>query len=191
MTTYLISGVVASLAGLLVFLVIHHFWILPIWFILPPGLLIAVLGGLAVGWSYHEIAAGLPPRPWTSLAIFCLFALVLAPAAILAQLRPALITSNTFSIPPGQGATVAVRFVLELVLTAAVVGGVCGWYLGRSPSAALSTAIAGIAMACGPGHNIPFLGNTPVAGKGLVLLAIVMLVAALVLVEVVNLAARR
>lgn len=66
MTPFLIAVVLASLAGLLVFLVIHHIWILPIWFIVSPGLVIAVLGGLAVGWSYYEIRLGLPSRPWTA-----------------------------------------------------------------------------------------------------------------------------
>ena len=56
----LIAGVLSGIAGLLTFLVIHHFWILPIWFIAPAGLIIAALGGLAVGWSYAEIQAGLP-----------------------------------------------------------------------------------------------------------------------------------
>lgn len=60
MAPFLIVGVLACLAGLLAFLIIHHFCILPIWFILPPGLVIAVLGGLAVGWSYHEIRLVLP-----------------------------------------------------------------------------------------------------------------------------------
>ena len=47
----LIPGVLAGVAGLLVFLEIHHVWIKPIWFILPSGLMIAAAGGLAVGWA--------------------------------------------------------------------------------------------------------------------------------------------
>ncbi|MBI3733405.1 MAG: hypothetical protein HY259_08110, partial [Chloroflexi bacterium] len=69
MTPELIAGVLAGVAGLLVFLTIHHFWIEPIWFILPAGLVIAALGGLAVGWSYAEIRVGLPPRPWMTVSI--------------------------------------------------------------------------------------------------------------------------
>lgn len=49
MKSYLIAGVLYGLAGLLVFLAIHHFWSRPIWFILPAGMLIVGLGGLAVG----------------------------------------------------------------------------------------------------------------------------------------------
>ena len=74
MNSALIAGGLAGVAGLLVFLTVHHFWIKPIWFILPPGAVIAGLGGLAVGWAYAEIRAGLPPRPWTALAVMALVA---------------------------------------------------------------------------------------------------------------------
>lgn len=182
-SSYLIAGVLASLGGLLVFLVIHHFWIMPIWFILAPGLLIAALGGLAVGWSCFEIRAGLPPRPWTALSISALIVLILAPSIVLAQLRSPLLDMSSFRIPPGEGTRVAVHFLLELVLTALLVGGVAGWFLGHTPRAAISTAIAGVAFALGPGHNIPLLGNTPSAEKGLVLLAAILLVSSILLVE--------
>jgi hypothetical protein len=183
MSTYLIAGVVASIAGLFVFLVIHHFWIMPIWFILPPGLIIAVLGGLAVGWSYFEIQAGLPPRPWTALVIAALIALILAPAILIAELRSPLISATTFSISPGEGPRVAARFFLELIVTAMLVGASLGWLLGHSSRAALATALAGVAFALGPGHNIPLLGGTPSAGKGVLLLAAIILVSSIVLVE--------
>ena len=49
------------------FLALHHLWIEPIWFILVPGLVVAVLGGLAIGWAYAEIRVGLPTRPWIHL----------------------------------------------------------------------------------------------------------------------------
>jgi hypothetical protein len=72
----LFSGVLSGVVGLLVFLGIHHLWIMPIWFILPLGLVIAAGGGLAVGWAYHELLPGLPGRPWT---IFVWTALVSSP----------------------------------------------------------------------------------------------------------------
>jgi hypothetical protein len=43
--------------------------------------------------------------------------------------------------------------------------------------------LAGLIFALGPGHNIPFLGNTPATGKGIVLLLSVVVVSAVVLVE--------
>lgn len=183
MLPYLIAGAIASLAGLLAFLVVHHFWIMPIWFIFPPGLIIAVLGGLAVGWSYFEIRAGLPPRPWTSPAIVILITLILTPSIILSQLRPPLLDATSVSIPPGEGPRVAFHFFFELILTAMLVGATAGWVLGRSPRAAISTSIAGLAFAIGPGHNIPFLGGTQSAIKGLVLLAVIVLVSSIIIVE--------
>lgn len=65
MTHSLVVGIQSGIAGLLVFLIIHHFWIMPIWFILPFGLVVAALGGAAVGWAYGELLPHLPPRPWS------------------------------------------------------------------------------------------------------------------------------
>lgn len=184
MTPFLIAGVCAGIAGLFTFLVIHHFWIQPIWFIAPVGLVIAGLGGLAVGWSYAEIHAALPARPWRFLAVTAVILLILAPSIVLAQLRPPLIDPLGVSILPGGGGRATVHFLLELVLTAVLMGALIGWVLGHTPQAALATAIAGLAYALGPGHNIPLLGSTPAAGKGLLLLLAITLVAAFVLVQV-------
>ena len=183
MTSYLAAGVLAGIAGLFTFLLIHHFWIRPIWSILPAGLPIAALGGLAVGWSYAEIHAGLPSRPWTAIAFAGLIAVILAPSVVLSELRNPILDSATFTIGPGQGTYAATRFVLDLVLTAVLVGAAFGWLLGHTARAAVATAVAGAAFAIGPGHNIPFLGNTPAAAKGLILLFAITLVSALVLVE--------
>ena len=180
----LIAGAISGIAGLLVFLTVHHFWIKPIWFILPPGVVIAALGGLAVGWSYAEIKAALPPRPWTALAVFVLVAATLAPAVLLAQLRPPPLDIGTGAIIDGSSTGVVIaRVVIELLLTATVVGGLAGWWLGHTPRAAAATALAGFVFALGPGHNIPLLGNTPAVGKGVILLVIIIFVSAVVLVE--------
>src|SRR3990172_9472011 len=180
----LIAGAISGIAGLLVFLTVHHFWIRPIWFILPPGVVIAALGGLAVGWSYAEIKAALPPRPWTALAVFVLVAATLAPAVLLAQLRPPPLDIGTGAIIDGSSTGVVIaRVVIELLLTATVVGGLAGWWLGHTPRAAAATALAGFVFALGPGHNIPLLGNTPAVGKGVILLVIIIFVSAVVLVE--------
>ncbi len=183
MHTALIAGALSGVAGLLVFLTIHHFWIKPIWFILPPGLVIASLAGLAVGWSYTEIRAGLPPRPWTALAVLAVVGATLVPALVLAQLRPPPLDIATGILLHGTAASVIARFVLELVLTATLVGGLAGWWLGHTTRAALATGLAGFVFALGPGHNIPFLGSTPAAGKGLVLLVAIIVVSSVVLVE--------
>ncbi len=180
---FVLAGVCAGLAGLLTFLLIHHFWIQPIWFIAPVGVVIAGAGGVVVGWSYAEILVSLPPRPWTFLALTAVIAVILAPSIILAQLTPPLIDLATFSLPPQAGPRAALAFIFELIMTAVIIGGAAGWYLGHTRRAMVATAIAGLVYALGPGHNIPFLGHTPAVGKGLALLLAVTLVAAFVLVE--------
>jgi len=184
MSSFMSAGALSGIAGLLVFLVIHHFWIRPIWFILPIGLLMAAGGGLAVGWAYSELLPGLPPRPWSALVLIAVIAACLAPAVILAELRPALFTamSENAQLTVSTGKAVAI-FVFQLLLTAAGVGALAGWWIGGSGRAALATAVAGLIFALGPGHNIPFLGNSPATGKGIVLLLSVVVVSAVVLVE--------
>ncbi len=184
MSPALTAGVLSGVAGLLVFLVIHHFWIRPIWFILPMGLPIAAGGGLAVGWAYSELLPGLPPRPWSAVVLIAVIGACLTPAVILAQLRPPMFTamSENAQLTVSTGRAVAI-FVFQLLLTAGGVGALAGWWIGGSGRAALATALAGLVFALGPGHNIPFLGNTAAAGKGIVLLLSVVVVSAVVLVE--------
>jgi hypothetical protein len=180
----LIAGAVAGIAGLLAFLVIHALWIVPIWFILPVGLLLAGGGGLAVSWAYAELKSHLPRRPWTALAVVSMIALILLPAVVLAELH-----GPVFSVTPaGPVQTVATsvivaRFVGELLATATIVGGLVGWWLGHTRRAALATGLAGFVFALGPGHNIPFIGGTPGVGKELAIMTAVTFVSALVLVK--------
>ena len=185
MNASLMAGVLSGIAGLLVFLTLHHFWIQPIWFILPPGLLIAGLGGIAVGWAYQELLPNLPPRPWTAFAVIALIAVILLPSILLAQLREPMfdisIPGGVLNISVGRATT---TFILELLVTATLAGGIAGWLIGHTPRAALATALAGFVFALGPGHNIPFLGSTPALWKGIVLLLAIVGVTAIVLVEV-------
>jgi len=187
----LAAGLFAGVVGLLVFLTIHHFWIRPIWFILPAGLPIAALGGAATGWAYDLIRAGLPPRPWTSLAMILLIAVILAPGILFAQTRPSVVDMTTFTIPSGSGSRAVSQFIFELILPAIAIGALAGWLLGRSWQAALATAVAGFVFALGPGHNIPFLGSTPGVTKGLVLLLAITVSSSITLVETSALLASR
>jgi hypothetical protein len=83
----LLAGALSGVATLIVFLVIHHFWIIPIWFILPIGLLIAGLGGAALGWAYHELLPNLSPRPWRTVKNIGLIFVILLPSIVLAEMR--------------------------------------------------------------------------------------------------------
>ncbi len=182
--TAFMAGVLAGIAGLLAFLVLHALWIVPIWFILPVGLVLAGGGGLAVGWAYAELRQRLPGRPWTFLAVVGVMAVILGPAFVVADLHAPVFTVT----PAGPVQTVATsmivaRFVGGLLATATLVGGLVGGWLGRMRRAALATAVAGFVFALGPGHNIPFLGGTPGVGKELAIMTAVTLVSALVLVE--------
>jgi hypothetical protein len=179
------AGVLAGIAGLLVFLIIHHLWILGIWFILPIGLPIAALGGAAVGWAYGELLPRLPPRPWTAVVIVVLIWTVLLPGIILAELRRPFFNvglENQAVLATSVG-RVAVGFILELLVTAVLLGGLAGWLIGRTGRAALATAVAGFVFALGPGHNIPLIGGTPGVAKELVIMAAVIFVSSVVLVE--------
>lgn len=183
LNVHLIGGVMAGIVGLLVFLVIHHFWISPIWFIMPIGVIVAALGGLAVGWAYHELSPNLPAPPWSAIVFIGLIGIILAPAIMLAELRQPLFTisdsGSELAVPVWYAVVV---FILELLVTAILIGGLAGWLIGRTSRAALATAIAGFIFALGPGHNIPFLGNTPGTLKGIVILLAVILPAAFILV---------
>lgn len=57
------AGAVAGIAGLGVFLLAHHLWIVPVWFIAPVGVVMAGAGGAAVGASYATLRPHLPRRP--------------------------------------------------------------------------------------------------------------------------------
>jgi hypothetical protein len=185
MRAHLIAGALSGVAGLLVFLTIHHFWIRPIWFILPLGLVIAALGGLAAGWSYAELGLFLPPQPWTVPALAVLIGLILLPAFVLAEMRAPMFDIRAPGTPLAVSTGRAIwLFITELILTSALSGGLLGWFIGGTARAAAATALAGAVFALGPGHNIPFLGSTPGAGKGALLLAAVVLISAFTLVAV-------
>jgi hypothetical protein len=103
---------------------------------------------------------------------------------VLAQIRQPVFTGSdidaTATITVALGVVILLR---DLLLTATVTGGLAGWLIGRTRRAAMATALAGFVFALGPGHNIPFLGNTPATGKGILLLLAVIFSASAALVE--------
>jgi hypothetical protein len=168
--------------GLLVFLTIHHFWIVPIWFILPAGALVACVGGLAVGWSYAEIWHRFLSARWNLLTGFGLMATTLAPAIVLAQILPPVVDVRAGQLL-GTTNELIVRFVFALCVPATLVGALEGWALLRSWRGATAMALAGLLLALGPGHNIPFLGRTPAVGKEISLLIAVALASSITLAK--------
>jgi hypothetical protein len=180
----LLSGGLSGVTGLLVFLVIQAVWIMPIWFILPVGLVIAVSGGLAVGWAYAEIKHRLPPRPWTIPTIIVLIVIVLLPGTLLAELRtPMFAFTPTGPLFQMDMATAVAIFIVELLLTAPLAGGLLGWLIGRTRRAALLMALAGFIFALGPGHNIPFIGGTGGVFKEWAIMGSIIIASTVVLVE--------
>jgi hypothetical protein len=179
------AGVAAGIAGFATFLLLHHLWIVPIWFIAPIGALVAAAGGAAVGAAYKELRAHLLRRPWTAVSVIALIGAVLLPAVVIAELRAPIFAieedgGGTFLVP---GSTAVADVVVGLLGSATIVGAGLGWLIARSRRAAGTTALAAFAVAIGPGHNIPLLGGTPVVIKELVVLAGVVGVASVVLVE--------
>ena len=179
------AGAIAGVGGLAVFLVLHHLWIVPIWFIAPVGAVMAAIGGAAVGAAYGELLPRLPPRPWTSLWVMASVAAILTPSFVAVEL-----SGPIYAMGLGGEGTLLVSapealttFVVGLVGTATLTGAALGATIGRTRRAAAKMALAGLALALGPGHNIPLLGGTPAAVKELAVLAIVVGVASLVLVE--------
>lgn len=180
-----VPGVMSGLAGLLTFLALHHVWIVPIWFVLPLGAAIAVLGGIVVQRSYDTLRDGLPRRPWTAPALVAVVAVVLLPSFVLAEVRAPLFDvsgpDSELAVAP---VTAAAVFVLELLVVTSVTGAVVGWMVGRTTAAARTTALAGFVFALGPGHNIPFIGGTPGVATEVGLITGATVAAAIVLVEV-------
>jgi hypothetical protein len=180
----IIAGSAAGIAGLGTFLLIHHLWIGPIWFIAPAGALIAGLGGAAVGGSYAALRPALPDLRWRVIGLLAVVSAQLAPAIVVAQLRAPMYAMGangrgTFLVPPAEVlADVGVGLFALTVVAGALVGAV----VGRSRRAALTTALAGLALAAGPGHNIPFLGGTAAVPNELAILGAVVLVSSVVLV---------
>ncbi|MBI3158247.1 MAG: hypothetical protein HYZ26_01450 [Chloroflexi bacterium] len=179
-TPALLAGVAAGEIGLLVFLTIHHFTIKPIWFILLPGAAIAAVSGAAVGWAFHVLRPALPQNIWlASLLLAGLLTLTQVPGFALGYLREPLIDMTTASILPGKGQDAFTAFFLELFLTAALVGGLIGWWLSHDRGSVVALAAAAVLFAIGPGHNIPFFAGTSGAGKMWMVMGAFILAAAL------------
>ena len=181
-----IAGAAAGLAGLATFLVLHHAWIVPIWFIAPVGGFMAAVGGAAVGASYGALVEHLPRRPWRILAAVAIYAGVMLPALAFAEASGPIFAMDS----TGGGALLVSTWealadvAIGLFGATALAGAIIGGLVGRTRRAAALTALAGVVLAAGPGHNIPLLGATSAVTMELAMLGAVLVVACIVLVEV-------
>jgi hypothetical protein len=113
-----------------------------------------------------------------------LISIILLPSILLAEIRePMFDVSGPSAILVMNIGQAGLIFILELVVTATLVGGLTGWIIQRTRRATFSTALAGLIFALGPGHNIPFLGSTSGTLKGIAILLAIIIVSAFVLVE--------
>jgi hypothetical protein len=180
-STLLWAGVLSSIAGLLTFLIVHHFTIRPIWFIAPPGLLFAVGGGVAVAWAFETMQSRLGINPLIASVVFAvLLTLTQVPGFLIGSTREPIIDTVTANILPGRGWEAAGRFFLDLFVTAAITGALIGWLLAGNAASAARMALAAVAFSVGPGHNIPFFAGTESAGKMWAIMGLVIFVSALV-----------
>ena len=157
-----VAGVASGIGGLLLFLVLHALWIMPIWFVAPMGLAVAVLGGIAIGWAYAELVPRMPAALLLrAVVVTSIVVLVLAPAFVLAEMRDPLFDIVDESAVLAKPLSFAVLiFLAELLATATVMGGMIGWVIGRTRRSATAMAVAAFVFALGPGHNIPLIGGT-------------------------------
>jgi hypothetical protein len=165
------AGALAGLAGLAVFLVVHHLVIVPIWGIAPVGAVMAIAGGAAVGAAYEELRPRLPGGPANVAAVLAGIAVVLAPSMVIGQLSGPIYSMSAgggrLLVPAGDA---VIAFVGGLLLATGFTAGLLGALVGRTRRATARTAMAGVAVAIGPGHNIPFLGGTTAVATELAIL---------------------
>lgn len=156
-----LAGAIAGEAGLVVFLVAHAVWIVPIWSIATVGVIVAALGGAAAGWALDELRPALPEHPVAAwVAVVAGAAVVLSPTLLVGALGVVLpvpvVDGAIPPVPPGDLPRIVAQFAVELVVLPMLVGSLLGWVVLRTRRAAVATATAGFVFAVGPGHNNPF-----------------------------------
>ena len=160
------SGAIAGVVGCAVFLALHAAWIVPIWFVAPIGFAIAATCGAALGELLGRVAPGHTGLPGGVVLASGLTWLFLALPAVLAEL----------GLRPGAAPDLAIIAGFFAPFLAG--GGLVGWAAGRSRGTAGRGALAGLLLAIGPGHNIPFLAGTPAVPTEVAILVVVVAAAA-------------
>lgn len=152
LTPEMTAGAAAGGIALLVFVVLHALWIVPIWGMLAMLPIAALLGGLAA-WSLQAMAArgGLPPAPFDGVALSAL---------LLATLLPTLV-SGVLAGPVDRDRITLPAVLLPLLL-AAPTGALLGVVLA-GPFAGVAFGLTAAALALTLGHNLPFF---PIGSPG-------------------------
>lgn len=189
--TGFVPGIVAGVAGLAVFLTLHAIWILPIWFVAPVGLALAIIGGAAVGWAYTNVEPALPAgllRRW--LAVTGGVVIILAPSVVVAWAGDPYFTFvDGVSEPTASVSALVGRFILEFLVVTILTGALIGWTVTRTRRGTIALAAAALALALGPGHNLPFfhIWTAPVETRTGLLLTLVPIVIASAVFVVIDL----
>src|SRR3990172_5774519 len=103
-STLIWPGAISGIAGLLTFLIVHHFTIRPIWFILPPGLLLAVGGGVAIAWAFELLQPRLSANILiASLSLAALLTLTQVPGFLIGSTREPIFDMSRAPLFPGTG----------------------------------------------------------------------------------------
>ncbi len=191
---YALAGGAAGAFGFLAFLIIHHFLIMPIWFIAGFGIIVAIPTGMLVGWAFEAMQVRLPRNPFAAILIFsALLTLVLALSFFVSS-QQSPIENMLFGgnrLRPGFEVAIASRFAIDLFLVSAAGGAALGWLIGRSRQAAGRMAAAALAFAAGPGHNVPVFAGVDGADTMWILTVGTILASALSFGVVLWLAERR
>lgn len=141
-----VAGAIAGGAALVVFVVVHAIWIVPIWGMLSMIPIASLVGALSA-WAFDEMdpRLTLPPAPFDGLVFS---------GVLLATLIPTVVF-GVFAGPVAMDDINVPALVVPLLL-AAPAGAAIGLALGGSERAALGLALAALALAITIGHNLPF-----------------------------------
>lgn len=169
MTPAVTAGAIAGGVALIVFVVVHAMWIVPIWGMLSMIPLAALVGALAA-WPLEQMSSRLPPEPVDGIGLALVLLASLVPTALFAVVAG-----------PVDQQRITWQSVFVPLALAAPAGAVIGLALTGSAAAAGALAIAALAYALTLGHNLPFFPvGTPGAGKAIALVVLPTLVAGLV-----------
>jgi len=152
-TAATVAGATAGGVALVVFVVVHAMWIVPIWGMLSMIPVAALVGALAA-WPFEEMSAraALPPAPVDGIAFAALLLATLVPTAVFGVLAGP-VDRDHITVP---------AVVIPLAL-AAPAGAAIGLLLTGSAAAAGALAAAAFALALTLGHNLPFF---PIGSPG-------------------------